>query len=155
MLVPGGLEMPVPTLYLRCPWPLSEEYADMSYHSNKLNDAKIRQTHPKNKPYKLVDGEGLFLLVKPNGAKYWRLAYRHPQKQKTLALARLPENHAGESKKCSPRTPSSAMRIFSSGWCFLRVLRRMVWTSFSGVSVMIRLLSIRWMYQKSPLGFSP
>lgn len=63
----------------------------MGYHSNKLSDAKIRSSQPKDKPYKIVDGEGLFMLVNPNGAKYWRLAYRHRQKQKTLALGVYPK----------------------------------------------------------------
>ena len=63
----------------------------MGYHSNKLSDAKIRSSQPKDKPYKIVDGEGLFMLVNPNGAKYWRLTYRHRQKQKTLALGVYPK----------------------------------------------------------------
>ena len=29
-----------------------------------------------NKPRKLADSEGLFLLVNPNGSKLWRLKYR-------------------------------------------------------------------------------
>ena len=31
-----------------------------------LSDTRIRQAKPKAKPYKLVDGEGLLLLVQPN-----------------------------------------------------------------------------------------
>ena len=42
------------------------------------------------KDIKLSDAGGLFLLVKPNGAKYWRLSYRHLGKQKTLAVGVYP-----------------------------------------------------------------
>jgi len=55
-----------------------------------LSDVKIRNLKPKNKNYKLADGGGLFLLVKPVG-KYWRYSYRFHGKQKTLALGVYPE----------------------------------------------------------------
>ena len=34
-----------------------------------LTDLQIKTAKPKEKPYKLTDGEGLYLLVKPDGAK--------------------------------------------------------------------------------------
>src|SRR3977135_4159862 len=39
---------------------------------------------------KLVDGGGLHLLVNPDGARYWRMAYRYQGRQKTLALGVYP-----------------------------------------------------------------
>lgn len=56
-----------------------------------LSDAKARNAKPKSKPYKLADGDGLFLLVMPNGSKYWRLKYFFGGKEKTLALGVYPE----------------------------------------------------------------
>ncbi|MDA0224652.1 MAG: tyrosine-type recombinase/integrase [Proteobacteria bacterium] len=41
-----------------------------------LTDTRIKQAKPRGKPYKLVDGEGLFLLVNPNGSKLWRRRLR-------------------------------------------------------------------------------
>lgn len=52
----------------------------------KLNDVAVRKAKPEAKPYKMADGGGLFVLVQPNGSKYWRLAYRYGGKQKLLAL---------------------------------------------------------------------
>ncbi|KWF70416.1 tyrosine-type recombinase/integrase [Burkholderia pseudomultivorans] len=52
-----------------------------------LTDLAVRNAKPKDQPYKLTDGDGMFLLVQPNGGKYWRLAYRYLGKQKTLALS--------------------------------------------------------------------
>jgi hypothetical protein len=40
-----------------------------------LTDTSARNAKPKDKPYKLFDGGRLFLLVNPNGSKYWRLAF--------------------------------------------------------------------------------
>ena len=54
--------------------------------TDKLTDAKIRQAKPAEKPYKLFDGGGLFLLVQPNGSKLWRLKYRFGGKEKLLSI---------------------------------------------------------------------
>lgn len=59
--------------------------------TDKLSDAKIKTAKPKEAPYKLTDGGGMYLLVEKNGGKYWRLAYRFNGKQKTLALGVYPE----------------------------------------------------------------
>ena len=51
-----------------------------------LNDTWLRSLKPSDTPKKYSDGGGLFLLVKPMGGMYWRLAYRFADKQKMLAL---------------------------------------------------------------------
>ena len=57
----------------------------------KLNARQVDTAKPKDKPYKLVDGGGLYLLVNPNGARYWRLKYRVAGKEKLLALGVYPD----------------------------------------------------------------
>lgn len=56
-----------------------------------LTDTTIRNTKPAEKPIKLFDGGGLFLLVTPAGQRYWRLKYRAAGKEKLLALGVYPE----------------------------------------------------------------
>lgn len=56
-----------------------------------LTDVKVRSAKPAEKAYKLTDGEGMFLLIHPNGSKYWRLRYRFGGKEKMLALGVYPE----------------------------------------------------------------
>ena len=56
-----------------------------------LTDTTIRNAKPKESPYKLTDGDGMFMLVHPNGSKYWRLKYRILGKEKLLALGKYPE----------------------------------------------------------------
>jgi hypothetical protein len=56
-----------------------------------LYSTTIDGAKPKAKPYKLSDGNGLHLLVNPNGSKLWRLRYRFAGKQLMLSLGAYPE----------------------------------------------------------------
>jgi integrase len=56
-----------------------------------LSDAKVRNAKPRAKPYKIADGEGLFLVIMPTGSKYWRLRYFWADKEKLLALGVYPD----------------------------------------------------------------
>lgn len=58
-----------------------------------LTDLSCKNAKPKEKPYKLADSQGLFLLASPNGSRYWRMNYRYEGKQKTLALMRAGRKH--------------------------------------------------------------
>jgi integrase len=56
-----------------------------------LSDTAVRNAKPKDKPFKLYDLDGLYLLVAPSGGKLWRQKYRHAGKEKLLALGAYPE----------------------------------------------------------------
>lgn len=56
-----------------------------------LTATACKQAKPLQKPYKLFDAHGLFLLVMPNSAKYWRLKYQYLKKEKLLALGVYPD----------------------------------------------------------------
>ncbi|MDB4542913.1 integrase arm-type DNA-binding domain-containing protein [bacterium] len=51
----------------------------------------VNRAKAKDKPYKLSDEKGLYLLINPKGGKYWRLKYRYGGKEKTLALGVYPD----------------------------------------------------------------
>ena len=55
-----------------------------------LTDLEIRRSKPREKPYTLSDGNGLSLLVEPNGSKGWRFRYRFDGKPKMLSLGTYP-----------------------------------------------------------------
>lgn len=56
-----------------------------------LTDTTIKNAKPGNKPTKIFDERGLFLLVTPNGGKWWRLRYRFDDKEKLLSLGVYPD----------------------------------------------------------------
>ncbi len=56
-----------------------------------LTNTAIQKAKPKEKQYKMTDGRGLFLLVSPNGGKWWRLRYSFKGKEKQISLGVYPE----------------------------------------------------------------
>ena len=64
----------------------------------KLTASKVKSAKPSAKAYKLADGAGMYLLVHPSGAKYWRLKYRIAGKEKLLALGVYPEVSLAEAR---------------------------------------------------------
>jgi len=64
-----------------------------------LSDTAIRQLKPKEKNYKLSDGEGLNLLVRKSGTKSWQLKYRFAGKEKTLSIGTYPTVSLKEARK--------------------------------------------------------
>lgn len=63
-----------------------------------LTNKAILNVKPGPKPQKLSDEKGLFLLVHPNGSKYWRLKYRFLGREKLLALGVYPEISLKEAR---------------------------------------------------------
>jgi integrase len=56
-----------------------------------LTVLEVSKAKPSDKPYKMSDGGGMYLLVQPTGAKLWRMDYRFDGKRKTLALGIYPD----------------------------------------------------------------
>lgn len=55
-----------------------------------LTSTQIKNAKPQEKPYKLADEKGMYLVVSPSGGKLWRLNYRFDGKQKTLSIGAYP-----------------------------------------------------------------
>ena len=58
--------------------------------TGKLAAVTVRQSKPRDKPDKLSDGGGMYLLINPNDSRYWRWKYRINKKEKVLALGVYP-----------------------------------------------------------------
>lgn len=56
-----------------------------------LTDVALKRLKPREKPYKVADRDGLYVLVTPKGSKLWRYNYRVGGKQRTAALGAYPE----------------------------------------------------------------
>lgn len=64
-----------------------------------LSEVRVRTAKPIDKPYKLSDGDGLFLLITPQEGKYFRLKYRFDGKEKLLALGTYPEISLADARQ--------------------------------------------------------
>lgn len=64
-----------------------------------LTDIKIKQTKPTERPQKLFDGGGLFILITPSGGKLWRLKYRFEGTEKKLTLGAYPDVSLADARQ--------------------------------------------------------
>ena len=71
------------------PWLRSEQEVT-PVATDKLTDTEIRGAKRRAKPYKLFDGGGLHVLVRPDGKKYWRLKYYVLSVEKLISLGVYP-----------------------------------------------------------------
>lgn len=76
-----------------------------------LTDTGIRKAKPTDRPLKLADGGGMYLLLNPNGSRWWRLDYRHEGKRKTLSLGTYPDTGLADAR--SKR--DEARRLLAAG----------------------------------------
>ncbi|MGH8434535.1 MAG: Arm DNA-binding domain-containing protein [Pseudomonas sp.] len=58
--------------------------------STKPDSTALAALQPKDKPYKVGAGAGLYLEVKPNGSKLWRLKYRFGGKENKISMGAFP-----------------------------------------------------------------
>jgi integrase len=63
-----------------------------------LTELKVRNAKGRAAAYKLADARALYLLVRPDGARYWRMDYRWHGKRKTLALGVYPAVTLSEAR---------------------------------------------------------
>ena len=75
-----------------------------------LSDTAVRNSKPKEKPYKLTDSEGLYLLISSTG-KYWRFDYRFLGKRKTLAAGVYPDTSLADARE----RRSQARKLLANG----------------------------------------
>jgi len=69
-----------------------------------LTNIECQTAKPKEKPYKMADGGGLYLEVMPNESKYWRLKYRYLGKESRLALGVYPSVSLADAREGRERT---------------------------------------------------
>ncbi len=67
--------------------------------TNRLTELSVKQAKPKEKQYKLTDGEGMYLRTYPNGSKYWQLQYWFGGSQKILSFGVWPDVSLKEARE--------------------------------------------------------
>jgi len=82
-----------------------------------LTETEIKAARPHTKPYKLFDGGGMYLLITPDGGRWWRLKYRINGKERGLSLGVYPaiglkrargkrEEATGRASRCKQQCSS-------------------------------------------------
>ena len=66
--------------------------------TNKLTELAIKRVKPKEKQYKLTDGDGMYLRIYPDGKKYWQLQFWFEGKQKVLSFGKWPNVKLPEAR---------------------------------------------------------
>ena len=65
-----------------------------------LVDIQLKKAKPKDKPYKLADGGGLYLEVMPTGSKLWRMKFKQTNgNESRLAFGAYPEVRRLEARR--------------------------------------------------------
>lgn len=65
----------------------------------KLTELRVKNARPAEKIYKLNDGEGLYLVVKPTGYKVWRFRYTLNGIKKEITIGPYPVISLTEARK--------------------------------------------------------
>jgi integrase len=119
-----------------------------------LTQAQVRNTKPGPKPQKLFDGRGLFLLIQPSGARWWRLKYRFSGRERLISLGVFPDVPlaAAREKRDEARRlvaagvdPSAQRRAEREAGTFEEIARewfernKSAWTEGHAVTVLARL----------------
>lgn len=112
----------------------------------KLSDVAVRNAGPKEKPYKLADGRGLYLEVSPTGGRYWRLKYRFGGKEKRLALGVYPE----VTLKAARRAALEARDLLAQGTDPGEVKRQEKVARKVGAANSFRAVAEEWVVKKRP-----
>lgn len=76
-----------------------------------INRYQSENRKPKDKPYKLADGGGMYLLINTNGSKYWRMKYRFAGKEKMLSIGVYPDVTLADARE----KRSEARKLLAAG----------------------------------------
>ena len=75
----------------------------MARITKPLTNTEVERAKPKDKDYSLMDGQGLFLRVKPNGVKSWLFnyykPYSTPPKRTNLGIGTYPDFDTSKRNK--------------------------------------------------------
>ena len=113
-----------------------------------LTDTAIRAAKARPKPYKISDASGLYLLVNPNGRRYWRFQYRYRGSRKLLALGVYPDVSLADARAAR----DAARRLVANGQdpAYLRKLEKLKEATSTGNT--FRLIADEWLAKQEREG---
>lgn len=111
-----------------------------------LTELKVKNAKPADKQIKLSDGRGMYLVVMPSGAKYWRFKYRHGGKEKLLALGVYPEITLQEARE----RRDAARKQLAQGIDPSLAKQSVKMASAGGTGNTFEAVALEWFAKKSP-----
>ncbi|MFU2317147.1 tyrosine-type recombinase/integrase [Rahnella sp. PCH160] len=110
-----------------------------------LNARQVETCKPKEKEYKLSDERGLYLLVKPNGSRYWRMKYYFGGKEKKLSIGVYPDISLAEARS----RRDDARKLLTDGQDPGEKKKREKLTRKISVENTFKALALEWYQHKS------
>jgi integrase len=115
-----------------------------------LSDLEVRNAKPGEKPRKLRDGNGLILLIHPNGSKYFQLRYTLHGKEKTLQLGTYPDMSLSDARVAA----KDARKLVASGIDPVQEKRRQAEVRATEAETTFRAVAIEWLGVKDKISDS-
>ena len=81
-----------------------------------LKELEVRYAAKRSRDHKLSDGEGLHLLVRPHGAKLWRLKYRFDGREKLLSFGAILKSASPRRGCAAPKPRLRSPRVPNMSW---------------------------------------
>ena len=127
-------------------WVKQHALKSFTHIMTKLTDIAIKRTKPGKSIKKISDGNGLALIVYPNGSKYWAYRYRYLGKEKTLSLGVYPEVTLAEARL----KLSEARKILSEGQDPSEIRKAIKRQAMVSVENSFEVIAREWVAAKSP-----
>lgn len=115
-----------------------------------LSDVEVRNAKPSDKPRKLSDGNGLTVLIHPNGSKYFQLRYTLYGKEKTLQLGIYPDMSLSDARAAA----KSARKLVADGIDPVQEKRRQAEVRATEAEATFRSIANEWLGIKSSISDS-
>ena len=116
----------------------------------KLTRTAISRLAPQEKQYKVADGAGLYLLIKPNGSRLWRWNYRLGGSEKTISYGVYPDVSIEEARKLH----GTARERLREGFDPINARRVLDRKAFKDLTPTVEEVAARWLKRKKA-GWAP
>lgn len=111
-----------------------------------LTALEVSKSKATDKPQRLADGGNMYLLIQPNGAKYWRLDYRLAGKRKTLAIGVYPDMSLSDARE----QREQARKLIANGVDPVAVKQAQKASTIENVDNSFEVIAREWFVRHAP-----
>lgn len=111
-----------------------------------LTALEVSKSKATDKPQRLADGGNMYLLIQPNGAKYWRLDYRLAGKRKTLAIGVYPDMGLSDARE----QREQARKLIANGVDPVAVKQAQKASTIENVENSFEVIAREWFVRHAP-----